>query len=207
MLLKMEEFSLLQVKTQNRVQRKGTRESTNSSYHINHSSKVVHLKWGVKRSLILPRSSCFKTKNTIYSPPLRMCGHRLVAWDQWIPEAGREVSGGLDTHIPGTRDSDPRHSAPQPREASSQDSAMSRGGDIPHPTPTWNPGAGKQVPQAWSLRGRSGDPMDQGANNQSKMPPAISHPPHPKPALGQGDKNLCAENQFTKSQLAKRPIS
>lgn len=112
MLLKMEEFSVLQVKTQNRAQRRGTRESTNSSYHINHSSKVVHLKWGVKRSLILPRSSCFKTENTVCSPPLWMCGHRLVAWDRWTPEAGREVSGGQDTQVPRTRDSDPRPSAP-----------------------------------------------------------------------------------------------
>ena len=61
-------------KTANRVQMRGTQARTNSSYHINHSNKVVHLKWGVKRSLILPRSSCFKTKNAIYSLPLQMCG-------------------------------------------------------------------------------------------------------------------------------------
>ena len=61
-------------KTPKRVQMRATQAWTNSSYQINQSNKVVHLKWGVNRSLILPRSSCFKTKNAIYSPPLQMCG-------------------------------------------------------------------------------------------------------------------------------------
>ena len=68
-------------KTPKRVQMRATQAWTNSSYHINQSNKVVHLKWGVNRSLILPRSSYFKTKNAIYSPPLQMCGQ----WPRTYP--------------------------------------------------------------------------------------------------------------------------
>lgn len=59
----------------------------------------------------------------------------------WAGHSGPENPGLRSTAL----------SAPQPREAFSQDSLMSRGGDIPHPTPAWNPGAGKQAPQAQPL--------------------------------------------------------
>lgn len=78
--------------------------STNGSYHINHSSKVVHLKWGVKRSLILPRSSCFKTKTckcvgtgwwpeTGGHPWLR--GRFLVGWTLGLQEPRTQISSPL----------------------------------------------------------------------------------------------------------------
>ena len=93
---------------------RGTQAWTNSSYHINHSNKVVHLKWGVKRSLILPRSSCFKTKNAIYSPPLQMCGQ----WPCTYPR--RKYPPAPKKHLlPGTLEhrEAPAAAAPFQREA------------------------------------------------------------------------------------------
>lgn len=53
---------------------RGPKHEQSSSYHINHSNKVVHLKMGCERSLICLGLPCFKTKNALYSPPLQMCG-------------------------------------------------------------------------------------------------------------------------------------
>lgn len=108
------------------AQIKGIKVSRNGSYHINHSNKVVHLKWGVKRSLILPRSSCFKIKHVAYSPRFQMCGHWLLAGDPWTPMAEMEVSGRLDTQAPRTQDPNPQHSVPQPSAADLAPSARTR---------------------------------------------------------------------------------
>lgn len=114
--------------------------SRNGSYHINHSNKVVHLKWGMKRSLILPRSSCFKTETCghvgagCWAPPLPWlrggfpvgCTLRpqeprtqtpSPVWPNWPPEPGPSNFRRLDSE--GLRCSEP-------------------------PTPTWNPEAGSR---------------------------------------------------------------
>lgn len=133
----------------------GDQTSGNSAYHINHSNKVVHLKWGVKRSLILPRSSCFKTRtcHLLSSPPdVRppAGSPTLVNTHDW--EAGREVSGGLDTQDPRPQDSNPQGGR---LSLSCQDPAMRRdlipygwrcSSSSPPPPLTWNAGAGKQTP-------------------------------------------------------------
>lgn len=88
----------------NRAQTKGIHASTHGSYHMNHSNKVVHLKWGVKRSRNLPRSSCVKTKKT----------GRCVGTGWW-PETGGQpwlrgrclVSWMLRLQGPGTQISSP----------------------------------------------------------------------------------------------------
>lgn len=87
-LPKIKKFSVLCVQTTPSPPKQGTKGinmSTNGSYHINHSNKVVHLKWGVKRSLILPRSSCFKTKTC-----------RCVGTGWWLETGGhRGWKGGF----------------------------------------------------------------------------------------------------------------
>lgn len=107
-------------RTQNRAQVKGIKVSRNSSYHINHSNKVVHLKWGVKRSLILPRSSCYKTRtcSLLSTPPavLALGGH---------PRLGGRLLVGYTLRIQEPRTQSHSTKSPSPVRPSSQDPAMS----------------------------------------------------------------------------------
>lgn len=88
---------MLPLKTKlQRAQIKGIKMLRNSSYHINHSNRVVHLKWGVKRSLILPRSSCFETKTFGLLSSLPDVWALAGGWRQAERE---EVSGGLESRV------------------------------------------------------------------------------------------------------------
>lgn len=121
----------------------------NSSYHINHSNKVVHLKWGVKRSLILPRSSCFKTKNAIYSPLLQMCGHQLVASDQWIPwgwEGGFWWPGHSGLENSGLKSTALSHPLPPTPSPGRTPTRTKQWPEVwfPIPMPAWNPELGSR---------------------------------------------------------------
>ena len=142
---------------------KGIKVSRNSSYHINHSNKVVHLKWGVKRSLILPRSSCFKTRtcNLLSSP--REVWAPAGSLKPWAPTAGREAPGGLHAQIPGTQDSIPWHKVSRPSEALQPGPSKVYRLGSPRMETFCNPCSRKQTPWAWYPQGFSRSAMDPGS--------------------------------------------
>lgn len=131
----------------------GSKRGPGSSYHINHSSNVVHLKWGVKRSFILPRSSCFKTRTCGLLSPLQLCG--AVAGGPTPPPC--TPTAGRSCRWARHHDEAPGFSPPQQPRA--PPTGTLQGPEDPFPT--WSPaGLAPEAPQ--------GGPWTRGAGNHSK---------------------------------------
>lgn len=125
-----------------------------------------------------------------------------------------EVSGGLRLResriqMHSTQAPSPEgRSGPPARTQQRPEARFPKDGEVLQPqAPAWNPRAGSRPLRLGPSEASRVVPWTQRPENQSKGCPAISRPPHSKPALGQGDKNQCAENQFAKSQFIKRLTS
>lgn len=140
----------------NGAQTEGINTSTQGSYQMNHSNKVVHLKWDVKRSLSLPRSSCFKTKTG-----------RCVGAGWWLETGGHpwlrgRPLGGWTLRFPGPRTQSSGPVRPiRPRQPGTSHVHRLLSAGWGHSAPP--PPPGRRTPWAWAPWHLLGNSMGSGS--------------------------------------------